>query len=425
MSVGEATSLRKKKQKRIEKNQKPNPKFFFIFLILIGSIPKSNRIEIQKNQNKIKKNEENKKSWVFFITLKISLGIWWVGMRLFRLAWTAYFDDYTTFCRDVLTSNTTKTVEGLFTLLGVSFARDGDKAQSFSKKFKSLGVEIDVEGFRGGVVRIGHTRERQIELKAVLEDILQQGSVSAKQAESLRGRMHWFESFAFGRVANGAVKELGNLANRTERTVLLGPLEKKNLEFLMRRISDSKPLTITRSILRAWIVFTDGAVEGPEVDKVGSVGGVVFSPCGVCMKFFGGLIPREIMSKLLATSRNPIYEVEVIPIYIAAHLWAEDFKESQVVWYTDNEATRAAFIKAYGATKIADAFVSAFAKIEMCCQLKSWVARVPSASNPSDAPSRLDDSEMERLRATKVSIPWEVVSEIVQTVSSMGDVAAV
>ena len=45
-----------KKTKRIEKNQKPNPKFFFIFLILIGSIPKSNRIEIQKNQNKIKKN---------------------------------------------------------------------------------------------------------------------------------------------------------------------------------------------------------------------------------------------------------------------------------------------------------------------------------------------------------------------------------
>ena len=46
---------KKKNKKNRKKNQKPNPKLFFIFLILIGSIPKSNRIEIQKNQNKIKK----------------------------------------------------------------------------------------------------------------------------------------------------------------------------------------------------------------------------------------------------------------------------------------------------------------------------------------------------------------------------------
>ena len=59
-----------KKNKKIEKNQKPNPKFFFIFLILIGSIPKSNRIEIQKNQNKIKKKlRKIKKIGSFFITL--------------------------------------------------------------------------------------------------------------------------------------------------------------------------------------------------------------------------------------------------------------------------------------------------------------------------------------------------------------------
>ena len=67
LSVGEATSLRKK----IEKNRKPNPNLFSIFLILIGSIPKSNRIEIQKNQNKIKKMRKIKKI-VFFLTLKIT-----------------------------------------------------------------------------------------------------------------------------------------------------------------------------------------------------------------------------------------------------------------------------------------------------------------------------------------------------------------
>ena len=42
MSVGEATSLKK----NIEKKKKEKNKY--IFLVLIGSIPKSNRIEIQK-----------------------------------------------------------------------------------------------------------------------------------------------------------------------------------------------------------------------------------------------------------------------------------------------------------------------------------------------------------------------------------------
>ena len=59
-------------KKKNKKKQKPNPKLFFIFLILIGSIPKSNRIEIQKIRTKSKKIEENKKFWVFFITLKSS-----------------------------------------------------------------------------------------------------------------------------------------------------------------------------------------------------------------------------------------------------------------------------------------------------------------------------------------------------------------
>ena len=51
-------------------------------------------------------------------------------------------------------------------------------------------------------------------------------------------------------------------------------------------------------------------------------------------------------------------------------------------------------------------------------QLKSWIARVPSASNPADAPSRLDNSELKHLRATKASIPWKVVSHTCRFLSN-------
>ncbi len=55
--------------------------------------------------------------------LRISLAVWYLGLVIFKLPWTAYFDDYTVFSREELCSSTTKTVIHLFELLGIDFAR--------------------------------------------------------------------------------------------------------------------------------------------------------------------------------------------------------------------------------------------------------------------------------------------------------------
>ena len=168
--------------------------------------------------------------------LRVSLAIWFIGMAIFRLLWTAFFDDYTVFTRDALVSNTSKTVEAIFDLLGVEFARDGDKACVFAKRFKSLGVEIDLQSFGAGVVHLGHTLERREELSLVLKEILKEKSITSKQAESMRGRLHWFESFAFGRVANSAVKVLGELALSGRKRIDLAETDRTALSFLCERV---------------------------------------------------------------------------------------------------------------------------------------------------------------------------------------------
>ena len=71
--------------------------------------------------------------------LRISLAVWYVGLVMFRLAWTAYFDDYTIFCRDMLIGNTSKTVDNLFDLLGIEVAREGSKATGFFQAVQELG----------------------------------------------------------------------------------------------------------------------------------------------------------------------------------------------------------------------------------------------------------------------------------------------
>ena len=353
--------------------------------------------------------------------LKISMAVWYVGLVVSRLPWTAYFDDYTIFCRDLLIGNTSKTVDNLFDLLGIDVAREGSKASDFSKRFKSLGVEIDLHNFGRGEVLIGHTAERREEIGAVLDEILKASSVTAKQAESLRGRLHWFESFAFGRVANSAVRTLGALSLKGLRRVNLQHHEIRDLRFLKERVLQAPPLKLTPTCLLSWLIFTDGACEGPDNAKQGSVGGVLVNPQGQLVQFFGGSVPKDLMDLLLSRSRNPIYELEVMPLLIAVLLWGGTCETSQVCWYLDNEAGKSAFLKAYGATEFADGMVRKFTCCEMELQIKSWFARVPSQSNVADSPSRLEDSYLRDRGALKVAINWQHIWDAIQLVSRNGE----
>ena len=345
--------------------------------------------------------------------LRISMAVWYLGLAIFKLPWTAYFDDYTVFSRDELVCNTSQTICNLFDLLGIDFAREGDKAGDFSDCFKSLGVEIRLDRFSQGAVLIGHTHDRCEELRTVLGDILNAGSVSPKQAMSLRGRMHWFESFAFGRVANSAVKVIGDVSLRREKLVKLNLQELNAIRFLHERVVVAPPLNITPSCLRCWLVFTDGACEGPEGSKVGSIGGVLVNPDGNIVSFFGGIVPADIMDLFMQDSKNLIYELEVLPVLVASRAWGKRLASFQVCWYLDNEAARSACIKAYGATLIADRLVNAFIRDETDHQIKSWFGRVPSLSNIADAPSRCEDSFLRGHGVQKVNIDWHGLGSVV------------
>ncbi len=130
-----------------------------------------------------------------------------------HLAWTAFYDDYT-IVTSLLKNSSELAAASLFDLLGIVFAKEGDNCMEFSERFKTLGVAVDLSKSADGCAFVGHTESRKEELQHVLSDALAKGSIDAKLAESLRGRMQWFETFAQGRVrvrvANAAVKRLGD-----------------------------------------------------------------------------------------------------------------------------------------------------------------------------------------------------------------------
>ena len=61
-----------------------------------------------------------------------------------------------------------------------------------------------------------------------------------------------------------------------------------------------------------------------------------------------------------------------------------------VVFYLGNDAARSGLIRAEGSTRLAQAMIAQFAKLEKHLKILPWFAPVPSASNPADDASRLN-----------------------------------
>ena len=341
--------------------------------------------------------------------LRISMAIWFIGTVGLKLCWTVCYDDYTVLCKRRMSNGTGIAAEALFDLFGMWFAREGTKAMDFSDQVRTLGLVIRL-GSAVGPFTIGHTTERRQELCESLEAVLETERIEPKQAERLRGRMQWFEGYAFGRIAQHSLKVLSELSLRQQRNVKLNETELSAIHFLLLRVKSAEAIRITTTMLDNFLIFTDGACEG-DIEKTGSVGGVLVSPDGRVLEHFSSKVPTKYMVSLLEKSENPIYELELLPIHIALLLWSHRLQSSHVVMYLDNDAARAALCKGYGATVSAQRIVQKVMEKECSCELKTWFARVPTHSSIADGPSRLQCCEIERLGSKELKVDWNIVLE--------------
>ena len=170
-----------------------------------------------------------------------------LGVSGLRLCWPAFFDDYT-------------------------------KRVDWGTLVESLGVVIDLDppGAEGQFVQLDHTEARVQELDALIESSLDKVSMSLKDAERLRGKLQWFESFAYGRIAHQALRTLSGIASSGREKGNLTNLELQALTFLRHRVLQAPPTKVLKSSLKTWILFSDGACEG-NGDKQGTIGAVLVS----------------------------------------------------------------------------------------------------------------------------------------------------
>ena len=318
--------------------------------------------------------------------LRISLCLWQLGVVGLRVMWSAFFDDYSVVSKESLKKNAAFGIESLFQLLGLTFAKEGKKAPPFSTVFNMLGLSVNLGPFKEGAIEIGHTEKRVSELDTSLEAVVEQGSLSMKEAERLRGRMNFFEGHAFGRGPAQAMRTIDHHARMGATSKKLPPTVVSVLTVLRERLKSAIPLQISSVALSTWYLFTDGSCEAAA--RTGAVGAVLYDQCGKVVSAFSERVPTRVMHGLLQDSANPIYELELFPVLISFRKWASQLAGSQVVSFVDNDAAKYALVRSCSATQTGASIVDAIRLIEQRFQLRVWYARVPTHSNPADAPSK-------------------------------------
>ena len=180
---------------------------------------------------------------------------------------------------------------------------------------------------------------------------------------------------------------MGRMCTGPRAAKNLDDSSRRALQFLKQRVLSGPPLKIEKALHSTWFIFTDGACD--QVAKTGSIGGVISSPSGECSRFFGESVPPNLLEDLFSKSNNPIHELEVLPVLVAASLWGSLFPHSQVVYFIDNESSRMAYIRGDGETLRASEVIQAFVEFEAKMQHKVWFGRVPATATLLTRPADL------------------------------------
>ena len=337
---------------------------------------------------------------------RCSLALWQIAVGLLLLPLTMFFDDYTA----VTVSEDSQSVETSFLLLlkllGWKAALHGNKAQSFSECFVSLGIAYILPRTPAGFVRVSNTDARKQEVSDTCFRALKAGTFSPAECLAFAGRLRWLDAQSFGRRGRWAFRTILEHGTRPGRSrqLQLSPQLRDALVWVQENVPTAKPRAFKTPASKAYNVFTDGSFEA----GVGRVGGVLCSPTGTVTEWFQATVPSDmVQSWLQEGTSHSIMQCELLAVAVAAALWGAAMTDWPVTWWIDNNAALHSLIAAKGYPDSNYRLVQTVLHCEQEFLLQSWISRVPSASNPADAPSRGERAEfLQHATEREIKVGW-------------------
>ena len=115
------------------------------------------------------------------------------------------------------------------------------------------------------------------------------------------------------------------------------------------------------------------------------------------------------------TKKTIIFEAELIASVAAIILWRDRIVNRSLVAFVDNNSVRDVCISGKARNAMGHQLVTLLLAVEDLAGLNTWIARVPSPSNPSDILSREDTKEIlsgrKRIKASSVEKTIKAILE--------------
>ncbi len=139
------------------------------------------------------------------------------------------------------------------------------------------------------------------------------------------------------------------------------------------------------------VVFTDGACEGPSDEPVITIGAVLYHFDGSQWHtvWFNGVVPNSLRAEWIQTGkRHLIGPTELYAVVAARAMWDEWLAGIRSLFFVDHNGVLASCVKGSSRDAVWRRLLLCLERHDAGVPCDAWWGRVPSPSNPADAPSR-------------------------------------
>ena len=323
-----------------------------------------------------------------------------IGIRLFFILWTNFFDDYPHLDLKSMGQESATAAERLMDLLGWEVSKEPVKRKVFAESFNALGVQVDFSESRQLKVKIRNKPSRVVALREVADQVLASGEFPHHVALSYRGKLQHAEGQFFATIAALMMPEVRARAGGSCPGKDCSPGIKKEILWSKSFLSTAEPRILLAGDPRPPVlIFTDAALEGQQ-DDTATYGAIIFD--GGESEFFQGSFKPEHLAVLQKETKKVITVLEVLPAVAAASLWKERLLHRRTFFFIDNDAARAGLIKVHSSVETISKVLLKFAVLLAEWPSYPWFSRVASASNCAD--------RISRLKEPNVGMPSKLVS---------------
>lgn len=218
----------------------------------------------------------------------------WMANSLLLMTCTSFFDYFPQLEDEDLEDTENDTLVEFFTILGWKVSTDKRVESPFTRRFKVLGVVIDLLELKAKKITVMNTEERKREIKESIEDVLKAKVLSPVEAASLRGRMGYVYLQCAGKPMAPALHTLSQRAEAKWKQVGVDLNLAEALQQLSWFFTNAPPRLLDfRKEAAECIIFTDGAYE----EGVATCGGVIWSATLGQSEAFGFRIPDNIVQE--------------------------------------------------------------------------------------------------------------------------------